>query len=53
MSGGYEDNESVAGRIWDSLVKNEREDVLTEANLEQETLPNLHNNLLTPGEQAE
>ena len=42
VSGGYEDNEVVASHIWGSLVQNEREDVLTEANIEQEPLPNVH-----------
>ena len=33
VSGGYDDNEAVASYIWDSLVQNEREDVLTKANI--------------------
>ena len=52
MSGGYEENGSVASYIWDSLAQNKREDLLNEANLEQEPLPNLHNVWPTPGEQA-
>ena len=53
VSGGYEDNEAIARYIWYSLALDQRENVLTEANVEQETLTNLHRDWLYPEKQVE
>ena len=50
VSGGYEDNEAVASHIWDMLAQHQRENSLVEANLEQQPLPNLHRDWLSPEE---
>ena len=42
VSGGYEDNEAVESHIWDSLVQDEQEHVLVEAETEITSIPNLH-----------
>ena len=39
---GYDENYSVANHIWDSLVQNNLENILEQANNEQEPLTNLH-----------
>ena len=39
VSGVYEDNEAVASHIRDSLAQDQRENILTEAESEQEPLP--------------
>ena len=52
VSGGYEGNDAVANHIWDSLAQNERVNVLVEAEMEQEPLPNIHQDWLTPEERA-
>ena len=52
-SDGYEDNEAVASHIWEPLLQHETEQVLTEAEAEQQLLPNLYQAWLTPTEQAE
>ena len=50
VTGGYEDNDTVANHIWQTLIKNESENVLIEAEKEQEPLPSLHKNWLTQEE---
>ena len=47
VTGGYENNDAVANHIWDSLGQNDSKNVLIEANIEQESLPNLHKDWLT------
>ena len=53
VSGGYEENDAVANHIWNSLAYKESENVLVEANREQEPLPDLHTDWLTPVEQTQ
>ena len=53
VSGGYEENEAVASHIWDSLAQDQRVNTLVEENLEQQPLPNLHRDWLSPEERKE
>ena len=52
VTGGYEENDAVANHIWDSLAHLERVNMLEEADREQEPLPNLHADWITPEERT-
>ena len=53
VTSGYENNDTVANHTWDSLGQYDSENVLIEANIEQEPLHNLHKDWLTQGELTE
>ncbi len=53
VSGGYEGNDAVADHIWDSLAHTERENVLEEAEREQEPIPMLYTDWLTHEERSD
>ena len=46
----YENNDAVVNHIWDTLVQNESETVLVEADKEQESLSSLHKDWLSQRE---
>ena len=48
VTGGYRENEVVATHIWETLTQDQRSNTLVEANVEQQHIPNLHRDWLTP-----
>ena len=50
LIGGYDENASLSDQIWSSLAVDGTKNTLQEAMLEQEPLPQLHDDWLTPDE---
>ena len=52
VSGGYEENDAIVSHRWDLLAHDQRVNTFEEVNLEQQPLPNLHKDWVSPEEQV-
>ena len=49
--GGYVENDSVSNYMWETLVQENTENTLQQAQEDNEQIPLIHKNYLTPDEQ--